>query len=170
VELGVLGGLGFPRPLAVEAVVRPRPAWLLGAEYGFLPTTTVASVSARVWAAAADARYFPFEGAFFIGLRAGYQSVSVESTLSAANVGSYTESVSMGTWFVNPRVGFLWVWRPFALGLDAGVQVPLTSTVTRSSLLAVASPELDARITDATDVLGRTVIPTIDLLRVGVLF
>jgi len=71
---------------------------------------------------------------------------------------------------VNPRIGFLWVWKPFALGIDLGVQIPLSTTVSRSSLLAVASPTTDAEITKWTNTMGRTVIPTLDLLRIGVVF
>jgi hypothetical protein len=169
-DIGVLGGIGFPRPLAIEGVVRLRKTVLLGAEYGFLPKTTISSVDIRMWSAAADLRVFPFKGAFFIGARAGYQSLSGETTLSAANLGSYTESVDVGTWFVNPRIGFLWVWKPFALGIDLGVQIPLSTTVSRASLLAVASPTTDAEITKWTNTMGRTVIPTLDLLRIGVVF
>jgi hypothetical protein len=170
VDIGVLGGIGFPRPLAIEPVLRLRKTVLLGAEYGFLPKTTISSVDVRMWSAAADVRLFPFEGAFFIGLRGGYQYLSGETTLSAANVGSYTESVEVDTWFVNPRIGFLWVWKPFALGIDAGVQIPISTTVSRASLLAAASPSTDAQITNVTNTLGRTWLPTIDLLRVGVVF
>jgi hypothetical protein len=170
VNVGVLGGIGFPHPLAIEAVVGFKKTVMLGAEYGFMPTTTISSVDMRLWSAAADLRVFPFKGAFFIGLRGGYQSISAETTLSAANVGSYTESVDVGTWFVNPRIGFLWVWKPIALGIDVGVQVPISTTVSRSSLLAVAAPSVDATITSATNTLGRTVLPTVDLLRLGVVF
>ncbi len=170
VDIGVLGGIGFPHPLAVEAIVRLRKTVLLGAEYGFLPKTTISSVDVSMWSAAADLRVFPFKGAFFVGVRGGYQSLTGETTLSAANLGSYTESAEVGTWFVNPRIGFLWVWKPLALGIDAGVQVPLSTTVSRSSLLAAASPATDAEITKWTNTMGRTVIPTLDLIRIGLVF
>lgn len=170
VDMGVLGGVGFPHPIAIEAVLGLKKTVMIGAEYGFMPTTTIASMSVKMWSAAADLRYFPFQGAFFIGLRGGYQSLSGSTTLSAESLGSYTESVEVGTWFANPRVGFLWVWKPFALGIDAGVQIPLSTTVSRCSLLAALSPDADARITSTTNTLGRTVLPTLDLLRLGVVF
>ena len=62
------------------------------------------------------------------------------------------------------------MWKPFALGIDAGVQIPLSTTVSRSSLLAALAPDTDAQITSTTNTLGRTVLPTLDLLRVGVVF
>lgn len=170
VDVGVLGGVGLPRPLAVEAVVGIEKIVMLGAEYSLLPKTNIASVDARAWAAAADVRVFPFRGAFFLGMRGGYQSILAETTLSAAGIGSYAESVEVASWFVNPRVGFLWRWKPLAIGLDAGVQIPIATTVSRSSLLALAAPEVDGRVTTATDLLGRVPLPTLDLLRVGLVF
>ncbi len=170
VRVGVLGGLGLPRPLALEAVVGLGRHVMLGAEYSFLPAVTISSVKTRMWAGAADLRVFPFGGAFFVGMRAGYQFVTAETTLSAANVGSYTESADVGTWFVNPRIGFLWTMKPLAIGIDAGVQIPLSTTVSRSSLLALAAPSVDAQVTGYAEMLGRTPLPTIDLLRVGLVF
>ena len=166
-DVGILGGVGFPRPLSVEGVVRLHRLVMFGAEYSFLPQTSIASIDTRLWSAAGDVRLFPFKGGFFIGLRGGYQEISAGTTLTAANIGSYRESVDMATWFLNPRIGFLWIWKPFAVGIDAGVQVPLSTTVARSSAISAVAPDLDARITTATSLLGRTVIPTVDLLRVG---
>lgn len=170
VDIGVLGGIGFPRPFAIEAVVGLNKTTMFGLEYGFLPKTTISSVNVRLWSVAGDFRVFPFRGAFFLGVRGGYQSISGDTTLSAQNLGSYTESVEVGSWFVNPRLGFLWVWKPIALGIDAGLQIPISTTVSRSSLLAAASPETDAQITSATNTFGKTVLPTIDLIRLGVVF
>lgn len=170
VDVGVLGGVGFPRPFALEAGVRFDETWMVGAEYGFLPKTTISNVDAKMWEAAAVARWFPFHGAFFFGLRGGFQSLSGDATLSAAQIGSYTESVEVGSWFLNPRVGFLWTWKPVALGIDVGVQIPIATTVSRSSLLAVDAPNVDAQITSATNLLGRTVLPTVDLLKIGLVF
>ncbi len=46
----------------------------------------------------------------------------------------------------------------------------MSTTVSRSSLLAIAAPEVDANVNRAVDALGRTVIPTVDLLRIGLVF
>jgi hypothetical protein len=169
-DIGVLGGIGFPRPLAIEPVVGLGRTVMIGVEGSALPTTTVGGVGVRMWGVAGDVRLFPFRGAFFVGLRGGYQQISGDATLTATGIGSYTESVEVGTWFVNPRVGFLWVAKPFAIGLDAGLQVPIATTVSRSSLLFMVSPQADAQITTTTNLLGRSVLPTLDLLRVGLVF
>ena len=128
-RVGVLGGVGFPRPLALEGVVGFGRVVMVGAEYSFSPQVTVQSVKTRLWGASADLRVFPFRGAFFVGVRGGCQSLTAETTLSAASVGSFAETIDVGTWFVNPRIGFLWTWKPFALGVDARVQIPVSTTV-----------------------------------------
>src|SRR5262245_36743172 len=66
VDIGVLGGIGFPRPLSIEPVIVLDRTVMFGAEYSFLPKTTVSSVDVRMWAVAADLRVFPFRGAFFV--------------------------------------------------------------------------------------------------------
>jgi hypothetical protein len=159
VDIGVLGGIGFPRPFSIEPVIGLEKTVMFGAEYSFLPATKIGSVDVKTWAVAANVRVFPFRGAFFLGLRGGYQSITGETTLGVANVGSYTESMEVATWFVNPRIGFLWVWKPLAVGVDAGVQIPLSTSVSSSPLAAAA-----------LDAFGRSVIPTIDLLKVGLVF
>ena len=170
VNIGLLGGVGFPRPLAIEPVVRLGRYVMIGAEYSVLPKVTFGSVDTRMWAAAGDFRFFPFKDGFFIGLRAGYQELTTSTTWTAANVGSYTESVDVGNWFLNPRIGFLWVWKPFALGIDGGAQIPILGSVTRSSRLAAIAPEVDASLARVSNTFARTIIPTIDLLRIGLVF
>lgn len=168
IGVGLLGGVGFPRPLAIEGVLKVDRRLMLGLEYGVLPKVTIASVETNLWSLAADTRFFPFKGSFFVGLRGGLQHIDVGTTLTAAQLGSYSESVAVDTWFINPRVGFLWRFEPFVVGLDAGVQVPLTASVTRKSSTSVSGLDFDAHVTDAADSLGKTVLPTIDILRVGI--
>lgn len=167
--IGVLAGVGFPRPLAIEVVAK-LGITMLGVEYGFLPTMTFDAVQARMWSAAGDLRVFPFGGAFFVGLRAGYQLASAEATLTATGIGSYTEAIEVGSWFLNPRIGFLWTFKPLAIGFDAGVQIPVATSVGRSSLLETVSPSIDSRVQDVAYALGQTPLPTIDLLRIGLVF
>lgn len=166
-KLAILAGVGFPRPLAIEAGVALGRSWLVGAEYSALPETTVGAVSASLWAAAADLRVFPLRGPFFIGLRAGYQELSASATLGSGSLPSITESMRVSSVWINPRVGFLWTLHPFAIGVDAGLQVPLTSSVARSSTLADLGVDLDTGLTRAGSLLGSSLLPTLDLLRVG---
>jgi hypothetical protein len=165
--IGAMAGVGFPRPLSVEALVRIERTVAFGVEYSALPKLTVAGVDARMWAIAADARVFPFRGAFFVGLRGGMQHASASSTLAVSQL-SVTEQLDVDTLFINPRIGFLWGSAPgLTIGIEAGVQIPLSSSVTSSlpsQLLATRE------LTSVTDTLGKSALPTVDLLRIGFLF
>ena len=158
VRFGAIGGVGFPHPIAVEALVKIERVVSIGAEYGFSPDVTISGVTGSLWSASGDARVFPLRGPLFVGLRVGMQHLGMSSA-------EYAQSMNVDTWFMNPRVGFLWTWRSgFSLGFDAGVQVPLTSSVTGTST-AMSIPQL----TSAASTIGGTVLPTIDLLRLGFL-
>jgi hypothetical protein len=164
-RVGVIGGIGFPRPLAVEGMAEIGGIVALGVEYGALPAVTIDGVSTGLWSLAGDLRVLPFRGAFFIGLRAGRQHVGATTMVAVAPFGSATEVLGLDSWFVNPRAGFLWTTRDgLTFGVEAGVQVPLSPAV--SSTLPLALYPTAQRTIDA---LGKSVIPTLDLLRVGLL-
>ncbi len=164
-DLGVLGGVGFPRPLAVEGVVELDKLVLIGVEYSALPQTTISGAQTTLWALAGDARVFPFRNGFFLGLRAGKQHLGELASISVAGAGSLSATQTVDTIFVNPRLGFLWTWHALALGIDAGVQIPVSAS-TSSNLPAGVSPP--PGVADVTHALGQGVLPTIDLLRIGV--
>jgi hypothetical protein len=167
-RLGVLGGIGFPRPLSVEALAQLYGVVTLGAEYGVLPAITIDGVRASLWSLAGDVRVSPFRGAFsafFVGMRFGHQHAGADTTVTIPMLGSAGETLGLDSWFVNPRVGFLWTWRPgLAVGIEAGVQVPIHPAVSSTLPLSLA-PEAQRTVTT----LGNTVLPTVDLLRVGLL-
>ncbi|HSO38289.1 MAG TPA: hypothetical protein VLT33_37430 [Labilithrix sp.] len=169
-RIGVLGGIGFPRPLALEGLVKIDRVVGLGVEYSLLPKTTFGSVETSFWAIAADARVFPFRNGFFIGMRAGRQVLSASASFSAGALGTLTESARAETWFLNPRLGFLWTWRSgFTVGIDAGVQIPLSNA--RTSTIPEGLPvDISGTIASVQETLGTGVTPTVDLLRVGFLF
>jgi hypothetical protein len=165
VHVGLLGGVGFPRPLAIEGLLEFDRLVVLGAEYSALPTTTFSGVQTSLWALAADGRVFPFRNGFFIGLRAGKQHLSETASVTVGSAGSVSGSNTADTTFLNPRLGFLWSWHALRIGVDAGVQIPILST-SSSSLPAGVSPPSGAAALSRT--LGQEAIPTIDLLRFGV--
>ncbi len=165
VRVGAIGGVGFPRPLAVEGMAVLGGTVALGAEYAVLPAVTIGGMETSMWSLAGDARVFPLRGPFFLGLRAGRQHVSASTTVTVGSLGSAAESLSLDSWFVNPRLGFLWTsGAGLAFGIEAGVQIPVSAAV--SSTLPLT---LDPAAQATADVLGKSVIPTVDLLRVGVL-
>jgi hypothetical protein len=164
-RIGAIGGIGFPRVLAVEGMAVMGGVAALGLEYGALPATTIDGVQTSLWSLAGDARVFPFRGAFFVGLRAGHQHLGVSTTIVVPSLGSAPEELALDSWFVNPRLGFLWISRAgLTLGVEAGVQIPWSTAV--SSTLPLS---LVPSAQQTADTLGNTVLPTVDLLRIGLL-
>ena len=93
-------------------------------------------------------------------------------TASLGSFGTVTDTLTVDTWFINPRVGALWMWdSSLAVGIEAGLQIPLSSSISNS--LPENLPN-DPRVTNATgklfavgDTLGNSTLPTIDLLKIG---
>ena len=169
-RIGAVGGVGFPRPLAIEGLVKIEGVLALGVEYSVFPKTNLAGVETTLWALAGDARLFPFKSGFFIGVRAGHQVLTATASVNLAAYGTYSESANAETWFVNPRIGFLWTWRGgFTLGIDAGVQIPIGASLT-TTLPAGLPSQVEGTIASVANTFGNDVTPTIDLLRVGFLF
>lgn len=174
-RLGPVLSLGFPRPFALEGLLKIEDVIGLGVEYSFLPKTTLADVSTRFDAFAVDLSWYPFRGGFFIGMRGGRQWLSGSASLRVQNVGTYTESVEASAWFVNPRIGYLYTWSSgFTLGVDVGVQLPVGATYERSGPATAAGLAQGTSVDDAlrrvTKTLGNDVTPTVDLFRIGFLF
>jgi hypothetical protein len=165
VDVGVLGGVGFPRPLAVEGVLEFDRLVLFGIEYSTLPTTTISGVQTSLWALAGDARIFPFRNGFFVGIRAGRQHLGEFASASIAGLGTLSAMESNDTTFINPRLGFLWTWHALAFGIDAGVQIPLSTSMTTTVPAGISPP---SAVLDVNRALTQDVLPTVDLLRIGV--
>lgn len=166
-RIGVLGGAGFPRPLAVEGLVKIERVVGIGAEYSLLPDMAVSGVDISFWAIALDLRIFPFANGFFVGMRAGRQHLGGQGSLTISGYGTLQEALTINTTFLNPRIGFLWTWDPgITLGLDFGAQFPVASKV--SSTLPPGTAATD-EVMSVASTFGKNVLPTIDLLRIGVL-
>lgn len=166
-RIGAIGSAGFPRPLAVEGMVKIERRVALGFEYGALPPTTIGGVHAILYALSGDARIFPLDGPLFVGARLGRQHLAADATVRVPQYGTFAGSASVDTWFVNPRIGVLWTSSAgITLGVDAGLQIPLSSrgssTLAGTGAGTVATATLDA--------IGQSLLPTIDLLELGLLF
>jgi hypothetical protein len=165
VRVGALAGVGFPRPLSIEAMAE-MSGWLaVGAEYGVLPSVTIDGVTTNLWSLAGDLRVFPFRNPFFVGLRAGRQHIGANTTVNVPMLGSAQETLGLDAWFVNPRVGILWTSREgITVGIEAGLQIPIGPNIS-STLPLSLDPSVEATIRT----LGSSVLPTVDLLRIGLL-
>jgi len=173
-RIGPLVGVGFPRPLQIEGMVKIAKVVGLGVEYGFLPKISVAGVEASFKGVAGDLRIFPFKNAFFIGARGGRQWLDGSGTLTVGGI-AYTEAMAAATWFINPRIGFLHTFESgLTIGIDAGVQLPVGPTYERTgpatSLGLAENTDIDRSLRTAANTLGNGVTPTVDLLKVGFLF
>jgi len=165
VRAGAIVGVGFPQPFSFEGLVKIERTVGLGLQYGFLPATELQDMTFSSRAIAFDLRIFPFQGAFFFGLRIGKQYVRASATVDVPQYGELEEVVDIEAWFLNPRLGFLWTLGPgVTLGIDAGVQVP-TSHTTSSTLPA----QFDEYWKKSAERFGGAVLPTVDLLQLGVL-
>lgn len=169
-RFGPMVGVGFPRPIAIEAVLKVNQHLALGAEYGFMPKLTIGGVETKLWGVAGSARIFPFGGAFFIGVRGGFQKLDASASVTAGSYGTFTESATAEATFINPRIGFLWTHASgLSAGIDVGLQIPLSTSLT-TTLPKNVPVQVDSTIASVADTLGNGVTPTLDLLRVGILF
>jgi hypothetical protein len=161
-RFGLMGGIGFPRPVGVGAFLQFDKHYSVGADYSLLPTTKISDVNLDFWAASAGGRLYPFQGAFFVGLKGGYQHLSASGYLTTSGTTALAQG-SIDTVFINPELGFLFTWDSgLALSFGAGLQIPLYSDASTTANVPVS-----ASVLDAVGKIGTGAIPTVDLLRVG---
>ncbi len=166
-RLGALGGVGFPRPLSVEAMLKIGGYVGLGVEYGVMPTISISGVDTSLWSLAGDLRVFPFRGAFFVGVTAGFKHVEGSGSVTAAGVTLPSEYAALDSWYVSPKIGFLWTVKyGFTFGIDAGVELPIASTFSTSLPGFMASAVQSSGVVQTLS----GPLPAIDLLRLGFLF
>ena len=172
VQFGFLAGVGFPRPIGAEVLLKIADTVTLGGEYSVMPATTVGAVTVGYRAYAFDLRIHPLKGAFFIGAKLLRQHLDSNGTVTNTTTGtSYSGSMTVDTWFVNPRMGLLWTWSSgFSLGMDAGLQIPMSHTESLSVPALPPGTELPSSVTSVPDTFGKKVLPTVTLLQLGLLF
>ncbi len=166
-RVGAIAGIGFPRPLGVEAMVKVGGYVALGVEYSVLPTFDIAGIDTKLWSVAGDLRVFPLRNAFFVGVTGGYQFLRAAGALGAAGFNLPAESAELDSWYLTPKIGFLWTIKyGLTVGIDGGVQLPLAAAF--QTTLPTEGP-----VAHATQNVVRTLsgpLPAVDLLRIGLLF
>jgi hypothetical protein len=168
-QIGAYAGLSFPRPLSIEGMVTYQKLVGVGVEYSVLPELTVSGVHAKLDAVDVELRVFPFRNSLFAALSVGHQRFDATGTVVLPmNLGSLPEEVTADTWFVGPRIGFLYTWPwGLSLGMDAGVQIPVASSFTSTVPMGFPGSQT---VTAWQHTIGKDVLPTLDLLRAGFLF
>jgi len=168
VHVGAYAAAGFPSPLTLGAMISFEKTVSLGFEYGFLPASKLGSVDVTYRSFAGDLRFYPLQSPFFFGVRVGKQHIAGATTISAPPYGSATVTTDADTWYVNPRVGFLWATSiGLTIGMDAGLRIPTSHTSSNNLPSGIAMP---SAVTNVTDVLARKTIPTVTLLQLGMQF
>src|SRR6185436_16681768 len=110
---------------------------------------------------------FPLRNVLFLGLRAGRQHIAADTTVISEERGLVPAGVRVDTWYLNPRLGLLWTSNfGLAVGADIGVQIPVSSQV-ESTFPAGAASNTAVRVANS---FGKAVVPSIDLLRIGLVF
>ncbi len=136
-------------------------------------------------------RWFPWEKNFFLGLGYGSQTIYVsaaENLEFSSNGFSFAVPVvgeiEATTTYILPHVGWFLVWDcGFSMGFELGLQVPTGndlaynfgfSTVTASQFEEIKKQkdykDLETEIKDAGDLLAKTILPHITLIKLGWLF
>jgi hypothetical protein len=175
----MIGVVSLPRPADVEVLVRIFDLFGVGLGYSDFPAFVAnplldlagakdADTDARLDQFNAfdlDLRLFPFRGRFFVGTSLGHQSLKGAVTENTA-LGPQTATVDLGTWYVTPRVGWMWTFDPgFLLAFDAGVQIKLSADKT-VTVPAAAPPDVVNRINNLADLGAGYPLPSLRL-RVG---
>lgn len=147
-RFGVIASIvGLPQPVGIGAFARFHDLVGVGANLGFLPgpvgsaLLSAAGLNGELSAngVEAEARLFPFRGAFFIGGAVGRMSLSASGTSKGAPV-----AVAVTTLYAAPRLGWLGTFSSgFTLGLDLGLQIPLSPDI-RVSTSSPQASQLEA--------------------------
>jgi hypothetical protein len=190
-----------PQLLNGEVVLKIKDTVGIGVAYGMIPTITFPGGDAKIQMHAIQGtlRWFPWSGSFYLG--AGFGSQTLKATMTSSSTqtlngvaipGSLETVANASTLFVAPQLGWLWTWGSgFTLGLNAGVQIPLSSPPGASSTFngvpvpescgaipaAACDPALAASATSNSDSIGSVTkivakipLPYVDLLKIGFFF
>jgi hypothetical protein len=180
VRVGALiGVVSVPRPSDVEVLVRVMDVFAVGLGYSDFPafianplldlvganSATTHATLGQFNAVDLDLRVFPARGAFFVGASLGRQSLQGLLTESTV-VGPQSASLDLTTWYVTPRVGWLWRFDPgLLIGFDVGVQLKLASDQT-VVLPSSATPDIRQRVENLADLGASYPLPSLRL-RIG---
>lgn len=178
VRLGVLAGIGAPSALTGQ-LLATYMGWVgVSGDYGSLPTVVLpiaSGVNLRQSQISVAGRVYPFHGAVFVGCGVGTQEVEAWGGESASiHAGGATTTLdgalkmSARTVFVMPQVGFLYRFEMgLAVGMDAGVQLPLSGSGSTTATANGTSAEVPSGVRDVVAFVQTKPTPVLNLLRIG---
>ena len=167
----LLGVVSVPRPVNVELQAKLWDWVGLGVSYTYLPSfisdlllklynINDVSVTSSSWEV--GLRVYPFHGSFFLGANLGVGNVNATTTGS-----QQAATADVTAPFVAPRLGGLWIWNSgFALGTDAGVQIPIGNPQ-----IHFEPPQFQnfKPLRDAANRVGKSLLPVLNF-RIGYFF
>ncbi len=171
VRLGVLAGAGLPSPISAQVLFKYKEVVGANLELGMLPEVTLPlGDKTRVRQEMIDfsLRLYPFKGAFFFGCGIGAQRLVGTAQVSAYGM-TGDASARANTLFVSPRLGFVHRFGfGLAIGMDLGVEIPISGTVTTST--SVPGVDVPEDATNAANFAKKVPIPILHILQLGYVF
>jgi len=171
-----VSALGLPSPFRAGLEAKWDNTWGLGFDVGGLPVTGMMDSKVKLTSYVATARYYPWRGPFYVGLGAGKQNFVGERTEDFSG-SPVTVTLTMDSLIVVPQVGWRWVWETgFYLGVEAGVQVSLSTTrsLASNAVSIVQSTTQYQNMVKFTDdqanVLAKIPLPHFAVMQVGYFF
>ncbi len=151
----------------------------LSFDYGFLPSLSFDNVSVGLSGWNVAAHIYPWKGAFFAGLAFGAQNLTGSDTGTVSGVPT-TVTVNFNSTFIAPEIGWRWVWNSgFYLGMELGVQIPLSTSSNVSATTSTSVPgltglpeylDLQSKVNSKANTYGNNPFPQFALLQIGYFF
>jgi len=166
-RFGPLVSLGFIRPIGIGLTAKYKRYLGFGVDYSFVPSGMIplGDSDFSSWSLKGYGRFHPFKGAFYLTLGIGYQTTS--ATLNSAG-SSITGDISSP--MITAGLGWFWTWKfGLGFGLELGATIPFGSSATVSATGTAAAADL-TKVADTLDLIGKTPLPQIELIKLGFLF
>jgi hypothetical protein len=170
----------LPRPFSFGAEAKWLDLFGASTSYGFLPQLKISSVTVKLTGYDVKFKFYPFRGAFFLGVGMGSQTFtgSMTQTMTVATVPtSITATVAQKNSFIAPEMGWNWTWDSgFFFGMELGVQLSsshATTVTTNADPLVQLTPDyiaLQKNITDKADLFAKLPLPLLTLIKIGYFF
>lgn len=172
---GFHAALGFPHPISY-GLNYVHPNKLLSAEVSTGSySMTVDSVRAKIQNTEGALRYHPFAGSFFLGALFGTQRITGDKTDSTYG---FTGSAEVKSNYLTPHLGWIWgqagsgVFASFAIGYQSpsNVTTAFSSDASAAQQLTTEYQDLQTKVRDNAEKLGKMGLPYLGLFKIGYLF
>lgn len=169
--------VSVPRPISFGIEAKWWDLIGVSGSYGFFPQLKLGEVTLKITGTEGRFKIYPFRGSFFLGVGFGSQTFTGSSTKEISTV-SVTGTVSQKNNFIAPQIGWNWCWDSgFFMGLDLGVQLSMSRTTTFTTNVtdplitgSAEYEELENDVTEMAEMIGKTPLPLLTLIKIGYFF